>query len=117
MSSTLDAPRNSAGLLGMLKRRSAASSGASFSPAELEAWIIAWLAPKMGVAPTSLDPQAAFTDYGLDSMVAVGLSGELEQLLGRAVSPSVAWEYPTIAELARHLADGRTDDAADMDVA
>ena len=47
-----------------------------------------------------------FFDYGLDSLHAVDLSGHLEELLGRPLSPSLAWEFPTISGLAAHLAAG-----------
>jgi acyl carrier protein len=38
--------------------------------------------------------------------MAVGLSGELEDLLGISVDATVAWDYPTVAGLAAHLASG-----------
>ena len=36
--------------------------------------------------------------------MAVYLVAELEEWLGRELAPEVAFEYPTIAELARYLA-------------
>jgi polyketide synthase 13 len=83
--------------------------------AQLEAWIAAWMAPKVGIPAASIDPHAPLTDYGLDSMVVVKLSGRLEELLGRPVSPAIAWEYPTIAEVAAHLMEGGGGGGLDMD--
>lgn len=75
----------------------------------------AWIAPKLGVSVDSIDRHAPFTDYGLDSMVAVKLSGQLEQVLRRPVSPAVAWEYPTIAEVAEHLMAPDAQTLTDLD--
>ena len=44
-------------------------------------------------------------------MQAVGLAGELEDWLGRPLSPTLVYEHPTIEALARHLA-GEPDGAA-----
>jgi acyl carrier protein len=56
-----------------------------------------------------------FFDYGLDSLHAVDLSGHLEELLGRPLSPSLAWEFPTISGLAAHLAAGGSGTQEDLD--
>lgn len=83
---------------------------------ELEDWMAAWLAPKLGVTPESIDREAPFTEYGLDSMAAVTLSGKLEQFLGQPVSPSIAWEHPSVAAVARELLRSQSDVAAgDLD--
>ncbi|MEQ2015889.1 aminotransferase class III-fold pyridoxal phosphate-dependent enzyme [Photorhabdus bodei] len=42
----------------------------------------------------------AFTTFGLNSLQAVGAIGELEQHLGRELSPSLIYDYPTINKLA-----------------
>ena len=56
-----------------------------------------------------------FFDYGLDSLHAVDLSGHLEELLGRPLSASLAWEFPTISGLAAHLAAGGSGTQEDLD--
>ncbi len=43
--------------------------------------------------------------YGLTSVIAVGLSAELEDWLGIDVDATIVWDYPTVAGLAAHLAD------------
>ena len=55
-------------------------------------------------ACSTIDPREPFTYYGLDSVQAVGLTGDLEIWLGRRLSPTLAWDYPNIESLARHLA-------------
>src|SRR5437763_7413364 len=75
------------------------SRGNSFS-----AWLVARLAEVLGVSPQDIDIREPFTNYGLTSRDAVGLSGDLEEWLGRRLSPTLAYEYPNIEALARHLA-------------
>jgi acyl carrier protein len=84
-------------------------------PVQLEAWLTAWIARKANLDPATLDRDQQFTDFGLDSLMAVSMSGELETLLGRTLSPSIAWEYPTIGELSVYLAAGGSGSEFDMD--
>ena len=43
------------------------------------------------------------SEYGLDSVSAISLCADLEDRLGIVVEPTVAWDFPTIAEMAAHL--------------
>jgi acyl carrier protein len=45
----------------------------------------------------------AFADYGLDSVSAVTLCADIEDHLNVPVEPTLAWDYPTIGEMAVHL--------------
>ncbi|MFE0602926.1 SDR family NAD(P)-dependent oxidoreductase [Streptomyces sp. NPDC058892] len=71
---------------------------------ELEAWLrrrIAELTRRASGDEISVhEPLAA---YGLSSIDAVALAGELGALLGRRVSPTVAYEFPTLREILDHL--------------
>jgi len=40
----------------------------------------------------------------MDSVHAIMLVGDLEETLGCRLSPTLAWDYPTIAALSEHLA-------------
>jgi acyl carrier protein len=71
----------------------------------IRAWLIANVADVLELAPQQIDVRQAFDHYGMDSMQAYILSGDLEVWLGRPLSPNVAWDYPTIELLARHLAN------------
>ncbi|MDC0723542.1 aminotransferase class I/II-fold pyridoxal phosphate-dependent enzyme [Nannocystis bainbridge] len=73
---------------------------------EHEGWIAGWLARNLELDGQPVDAQRRFSDYGMTSLLAVGLAQDLRRLLAREVSPVVAWAHPTPAELARHLADG-----------
>jgi phthiocerol/phenolphthiocerol synthesis type-I polyketide synthase C len=69
-------------------------------------WLVARLSEVLGVVPQDIDIQEPFTYYGLTSRDAVGLSGDLEDWLGRRLSPTLAYEYPTVEALSKYLARG-----------
>ncbi|WP_405528120.1 type I polyketide synthase [Streptomyces avidinii] len=77
---------------------------------ELETWLrrrIAELARLGSGEDISVhEPLAA---YGLSSIDAVALAGELGALLDRKVSPTIAYEYPTLREILDHLREGRPE--------
>ncbi len=80
---------------------------ASRSPvtaASIEAWIIGRLAEEYGLNPAAVDPAAPFESLGLASREVVMLSGDLEEWLGRTLSPVLLYEYPSIRALSEHLA-------------
>ncbi len=70
----------------------------------IQAWLVSRLSERLGVNPSEIDVRQPFTRYGLDSVEATSLSGELEDWLERRLSATLAWDYPTIEALARHLA-------------
>ncbi|MFH8367578.1 SDR family NAD(P)-dependent oxidoreductase [Streptomyces sp. NPDC018031] len=72
--------------------------------AELEEWLTRRLAGHLGVPVGSVDTRQPLAGYGLRSVDLIGLVGDLEQRLGRAVPATAVWEHPTIEALAGHLA-------------
>lgn len=56
-----------------------------------------------GLAPARIDPERAVTDFGLNSVMAVELKRELEQLLEVELSATLVWNYPNVQLLAAHL--------------
>jgi len=74
----------------------------------IESWIVAHLAEELGVDSQEIDIREPFANYGLNSVAAVGLSGELEEWLGLKLSPTLVWDYPTIESLARYLSEARS---------
>ncbi|ATB40012.1 long-chain-fatty-acid--CoA ligase [Cystobacter fuscus] len=71
----------------------------------IQNWLLGRMAQYLGVAAEEIDVQAPFARYGLDSAVAVSLTGELAGWLGREFEPTLFWEHPSAEVLARHLAD------------
>jgi 1-acyl-sn-glycerol-3-phosphate acyltransferase len=56
------------------------------------------------VDPKTLDPSRPFAYYGLDSLTAATLSGELGDWLEREIPPDLLLEHPTISALSAVLA-------------
>ena len=73
--------------------------------ASIETWIAKWIADKLKIAVDSIDTRKSLVYYGLDSVTAIGLSSDLEVWLGRQLSSTLAWDYPSIETLAQHLAE------------
>jgi acyl carrier protein len=74
------------------------------SAAQIQAWIAAYLAELLEVEADDVDPSLPFDRYGLDSAVAIGLTGDLEDWLGTQLDPTLLYDYPTVAALSKHLA-------------
>ncbi|MEB3360477.1 MAG: AMP-binding protein [Synechococcales bacterium] len=72
----------------------------------LEQWLVRWLAHHLSLAASDVDTNKAFADYGVDSVMAVELAQELEELLDlkQPLDATLAWNFPTITTLAAHLA-------------
>ncbi len=82
------------------------------TPKQLEEWLIKQIAAQLNVSPKEIDPVRRLEDYGLDSLEAVALTGELEELLGRPVDSTILWDYPSVRAVAMFLAEsGANGDA------
>lgn len=75
---------------------------------EIQEWIVAAIAARLRVQPDEVDVRRPFSEFGLDSLAMVGLVGELETWLDRPLSPTLAWDYPSIEALSAHLAEAPT---------
>jgi acyl carrier protein len=73
---------------------------------EISDWLITKLSEILKIKPDQIDVNEAFASYGLTSVNAVALTGDLEDWLGRPLTATLAYNYPNISALARHLADG-----------
>lgn len=70
----------------------------------VETWLRSALAPFLRMAPAEIDGGKTFTMYGLDSMTTITIAADLETWLGFRLSPTLAWEHPTLDQLATHIA-------------
>jgi acyl carrier protein len=73
---------------------------------EIEAMLAEQVADRTGTPADEVDRTRRFEKLGLDSADAVRLVGELEDFVGRPLSPAQPYNSPTIERLARCLADG-----------
>jgi acyl carrier protein len=83
-----------------------AAAGEPPTEKQIQDWIVARVAQALELTPDRVGVETPFARLGLDSRTAVGMSGELEKWLGRRLSPTLIWDFPTIAALARHLHSG-----------
>ncbi|MEO8152059.1 MAG: type I polyketide synthase [Rhizobacter sp.] len=83
---------------------------AKATPAErrllLEAVVKDAVGQVLKIAAARLDPRKALGAMGLNSLMAMELRNRLEAALGRSLSATLAWNYPTVEALAAHLAGG-----------
>ena len=70
---------------------------------EIQDWAIAYLAEALEIDADEIDVTLPFDRYGLDSSVAVGMSGDLEDWLDYEFDPTLLYDYPTIEALALHI--------------
>lgn len=71
--------------------------------ARLERWMRAWVAAHGRMAVEDVDLDQPLATYGLDSVAAITVMAELEQLVGQPLEPTLVWSYPSIRALAAHL--------------
>jgi acyl carrier protein len=72
----------------------------------IQDWIVDYVADVLALEPHEVDVAMAFDRFGMDSVTAVGMTGALEEWLGRRIDPMVIYQHPTIAKLAAALAQG-----------
>jgi len=68
-----------------------------------QAWLTDLFAVRLGLKPESLDPEVPLTDYGVESVLLVGVLRAVNAALGIELEPSSLYEYPTIGSFARWL--------------
>ena len=71
---------------------------------QLIQWISAWLCRELKLPEPPADLKKSFVSYGMDSVHAMMLVGDLEDYLGRRLPPTLAWNHPTVEALAGYLA-------------
>jgi acyl carrier protein len=75
------------------------------SEQEIQAWLIANVAAVVEMEPRLIKVDEQLENYGMDSLQATHLSNDLQGWLGRQLSPTIVWDYPTIESLAHYLAN------------
>ncbi|WP_447040835.1 acyl carrier protein [Streptomyces sp. DSM 118878] len=74
------------------------------SEAEIRQWLAGRIGHLMGREGQDVPPDLLLAEYGVDSLQAVSLIGEIEDRWGLTLDAALTWEYPTIALLAEFLA-------------
>jgi acyl carrier protein len=76
---------------------------------EILSKMVALTAEALDVSPEAVDVDAELATLGLDSIRAFAVTGDLAEWLERELSATLLWEYPTLRELATHLAAAEED--------
>ena len=64
--------------------------------AALMEWLVVQVASALEMPSDAVDVGRNLEDYGLDSMQAVGLTGDLQSWLGIEIPPTAIWDHTTI---------------------
>ncbi len=70
----------------------------------IERSLVTWLSRQGGYESNRVDPNLPFAECGIDSLMAVEMSDQLQRWLGVELSPVIAWSHPNAATLADYLA-------------
>lgn len=83
---------------------SGTSQAIEASPTEaIQQWLVTQLAKQLSLDPKNIKVQEPLTRYGLDSIDAVTLVGELEDWLELELPSTLLWDYPTVEKAATFL--------------
>ncbi|MEV6960322.1 SDR family NAD(P)-dependent oxidoreductase [Streptomyces sp. NPDC051207] len=85
---------------------SPAPASVAASPAPVGAFeerVAALVARRLGVEPARVDRELGFYECGLSSVDLLSLVGDLEEMLGTDLYPTLLFEHPTVRRLADHL--------------
>jgi acyl carrier protein len=82
------------------------------SEEEIELWLVRCIAQRAERLADDIDITLPLSYYGMDSIGAACISGELEIWLEIRLSPLLVWDYPSIQLLASHLAASAPDSQA-----
>lgn len=84
------------------------SKGATRTPPsapEIQEWLVSYLARELDIDAREIDVGTPFDGYGLSSASAVFMTSDLSEWLQKEVDPTLPYDYPNIADLARRLAE------------
>ena len=82
-----------------------ATSNSKLNQKSIENWLVNQLADVLSLSADTIDVNESLTRYGLDSIDAVTLVGDLEDWLDLELPDTLLWDHPTIAQAAQFLVD------------
>lgn len=82
------------------------NSKANTTPVEaIQNWLVNQLASQLSLDTSKIKVSEPLTRYGLDSIDAVTMVGDLEDWLELELPSTLFWDYPTIEKSAQYLAE------------
>jgi acyl carrier protein len=73
---------------------------------DIHEWLVSKVAELAGIDVDHIDANEPVAFYGLDSVAAVSLSGELQDFLGCRVPPTLVYDCPSIEAMVNYLSTG-----------
>ncbi|MEM7583697.1 MAG: acyl carrier protein [Acidobacteriota bacterium] len=70
---------------------------------QIHSWFRDNLSDLLQCGPEEIDASKEIASFGLSSISVVTLAGDLEDWLGKEISPNLLWEHPTLNEVVDHL--------------
>ncbi|MEU4320579.1 polyketide synthase Pks13 [Nocardia fluminea] len=83
------------------------------SVAELREWLRRWVADATGQSVDAITVDRPMEEFGLASRDALALGGDIEDLTGVVLTPTVVYQHPTIASLAEVIVHGEPEPPAE----
>lgn len=75
------------------------------TPEGILSWLVERVAYYVQLSTTQIDPDVSVAEYGLDSVYAFTLCGDIEDTLCLSVEPTVIWDFDTLNALTTHLVE------------
>ena len=70
---------------------------------EIANWLTHQIADYLSMKPADVEPDVPLAEYGLDSVFALGICGDIEDRFDIQVEPTLAWDYPTVGLIAEFV--------------
>lgn len=88
-----------------IQKESKASDGSEKKITEnaLVDFLIQTVSGILGKQPSNINIEDTFSSLGIDSQMAVSISGEIQEYIGRNLEPTLLYNYPTIKRLVSHI--------------
>ncbi|GAB4529051.1 MAG: hypothetical protein Tsb0014_10760 [Pleurocapsa sp.] len=71
----------------------------------IQNWLVKQLAEQLALNVADIEVTEPLTRYGLDSIDAVTLVGDIEDVLDEELPSTLFWDYPTVEKSAQFLAE------------
>ncbi|MEO0456979.1 MAG: acyl carrier protein [Cyanobacteria bacterium P01_A01_bin.114] len=82
------------------------NASSATSPVEaIQQWLAGQLGDLLSIDPSTIDVKQPLTRYGLDSIDAVTLVGDLEDWLDLELPSTLLWDYPTLEKASAYLVE------------
>lgn len=89
----------------MQQLQNSSSTEATSSVVAIQSWLVEQLADVLSIDPSTIDVKQPLTRYGLDSIDAVTLVGDLEDWLDLELPSTLLWDYPSVEKASAYMVE------------